>query len=255
MLYHAQKAGVGATSLLGRDKGGDGGHRNGHKSLRRASLQISAAHALRGKYDSFESKDWFDAIRNGEFATVKYLLVMMNVDVNMKDEFGKTGLHWSAMNPVENVQIVKEILQAPSGMSDVLNNVDDCDGNTAVHLASMYNRLDMLRYLLAKGADATIKNRFGSTPLDLATHFRHSDCIELLVMQKKNIPSSPAEKGVENEVERLTPIEEVEEGLCTKKNSNKYHKTWKDYQRIESMNTAICKGSNDQDQAQDQDPV
>ena len=145
------------------------------------------------------------------------------------------------------------------------DNADDRDGNTAVHLASMYNRLDILRYLLAKGADATIKNRFGSTPLDLATHFRHSDCIELLVMQKKNVPSSLAEKGVEEEVEQLTsrlqsPVEEVE-GLCTKKNNNnKYHKTWKDYHRIKSMIALISinkqkRGSNDQDQGQDEDPV
>jgi len=44
----------------------------------------------------------------------------------------------------------------------------DRTGNTLVHLAAMFNRLDMVEFLYQNGADLTIKNPDNESPIDLA---------------------------------------------------------------------------------------
>jgi hypothetical protein len=44
----------------------------------------------------------------------------------------------------------------------------DRTGNTLVHLAAMFNRLDLVALLVKNGADVTVKNPAGETAVDLA---------------------------------------------------------------------------------------
>ena len=53
-------------------------------------------------------------------------------------------------------------------------------GNTLLHSAVVSGDLDEVRRLLAAGADATIANRDGKTPLAAASLFGHQDIEQLL---------------------------------------------------------------------------
>lgn len=47
-------------------------------------------------------------------------------------------------------------------------NCMDCNGNTALHYAARFDRVDIALYLLARGARVNVRNRFGDTPLHCA---------------------------------------------------------------------------------------
>lgn len=48
-----------------------------------------------------------------------------------------------------------------------INNVD-ADGNTALHVAAKLNESDLVTFLIVKGADTELKNKYGDTPLHVA---------------------------------------------------------------------------------------
>ena len=55
------------------------------------------------------------------------------------------------------------------------------DGWTALHRASMFNRTDVIKHLLHKGADVNKQNRFKDTPLHLATENRKTEAVRILI--------------------------------------------------------------------------
>lgn len=63
-------------------------------------------------------------------------------------------------------------------------NVQDHLGYTPVMIAAFYNDIEMLRNLVAKGADLNIQNIYGHTALALATYFGRLEIVEFLLQQK-----------------------------------------------------------------------
>jgi ankyrin repeat protein len=53
-----------------------------------------------------------------------------------------------------------------------INCIDFNTGNTALHAAVQYSQIQMIEYLISKGADCNIKNRRGQTPLHLSIENR-----------------------------------------------------------------------------------
>ncbi len=60
-------------------------------------------------------------------------------------------------------RLIQQFLQQEIGL-----DVADGEGNTALHHAAGWGRLENLRLLLAAGADASRRNQEGNTPLDVA---------------------------------------------------------------------------------------
>ncbi|MBN2270416.1 MAG: ankyrin repeat domain-containing protein [Sedimentisphaerales bacterium] len=95
----------------------------------------------------------------GALAQVEVLLEE-GIDVNAKDEDGKTPLHLAVQEDH------KDVVQAlVSKGADV--NAKDNKGMTPIHLATLRNLRDIIDLLISKGANVNTKNEKGETPLDI----------------------------------------------------------------------------------------
>lgn len=59
-------------------------------------------------------------------------------------------------------------------------NEVDLGGNTALHYAARAGDAEILGWLLYSGADFSVPNKCGETPLDLAKSFEHEQCVQTL---------------------------------------------------------------------------
>ncbi|CAB3375876.1 myotrophin-like [Cloeon dipterum] len=64
------------------------------------------------------------------------------------------------------------------------NNVDintAIDGRLPIHYASDYGQLEVIKYLVSRGADVNAKDKHGITALLAAIWEGHTDCVKLLL--------------------------------------------------------------------------
>jgi ankyrin repeat protein len=147
----------------------------------------------------------------GQAATVREILKYQS-DVEVKNKAGQTPLHLASgkNDNQETIGLLLErgadlkavdetgknaFLSSASGNWNYLRrkgadvNSRDRDGNTALHLklamALRFKQmgpppLDTIRLLLAEGADPTLKNNKGQSPLDIALEIGDPTLIELL---------------------------------------------------------------------------
>ena len=60
-----------------------------------------------------------------------------------------------------------------------VNSIGDM-GFTPLHYAAMIGRIEIANKLLALGADPSIRNEFGETPMEVAINGSHADMIKIL---------------------------------------------------------------------------
>lgn len=97
------------------------------------------------------------AVLSDDAESVK-LLLRSDEDVNQTDSSGRTALHHAVLN--HNSEIVQLLL----GASADLNRADK-QGFTALHLAAQNHRIDVARNLLEHGAVIDPLDKNGNTPL------------------------------------------------------------------------------------------
>jgi ankyrin repeat protein len=117
------------------------------------------------------NKDWDnpDVSKNVDASKIKYL-IERGADVNAKEEYGNTSLHWASL--MDCIEIVKLLLDRGADVG-----ATDKDRWTPLHWASEYNCIEIAKLLLEKGADVNSENNGGWTPLDRA----ESDEMEALL--------------------------------------------------------------------------
>jgi len=93
------------------------------------------------------------------------------VDVNAKDNEGRTPLHYAAKYATK--QVVELLI--PNG-ADV--NAKDEDGWTPLHFAATK---EIVELLINEGADVNAKNKWGGTPLHAAATNGKKETVELLI--------------------------------------------------------------------------
>jgi len=107
-----------------------------------------------------EVNDLLDAAKYGDMEAVEDFIAI-GKDVNMKDDVGRTPLHFAVA--YDHNDITTELL---ANKADV-NPVDSKD-NTPLHYAAGYGREAAVALLLDAGADVSVQNSTGKTAADLA---------------------------------------------------------------------------------------
>jgi len=123
--------------------------------------------------------EWWDASGNLEEAKKAAQTIFALVEANprlhhVKSNFGWTPLHVASV--YDNLQIVQLILDHGADI-----NAKDNDGNTSRHGAALNGRKAVAELLLAKGADASARTNHGLTPYGLAKHYGRQEIIDLLL--------------------------------------------------------------------------
>lgn len=111
-------------------------------------------------------------------------LIDAGVDINAKDEFGKTALYYAVASFNIDIEIIKLLLHRGA-----LPNEQNLDGNTPLHILLSRNfHHSYSDILIAHGANLNLPNKEGKTPFHHVIKF---DCdigfIQLLIQQKANL--------------------------------------------------------------------
>ncbi|MBI3210203.1 MAG: ankyrin repeat domain-containing protein [Candidatus Solibacter usitatus] len=142
--------------------------------------KLSQASLLNGQ-DAGGSTPLQHAAGFGTLETMK-ALIAKGADVNAKNRFGSTPLHWAAAD-VEKARLLL------SKGADI--NAKTHDGRTALYLAaSQRNSRAMLELLLEKGADANIATLPGRTPLMAAAGNGDVEAMKKLVAAKAKVSAT-----------------------------------------------------------------
>ncbi|XP_014206193.1 arfGAP with SH3 domain, ANK repeat and PH domain-containing protein isoform X3 [Copidosoma floridanum] len=104
-----------------------------------------------------------------------------NVDLSASlptSDLCETGLHLAILREMGNsLHIVDFLIQnMPTGTIDKTTT----EGDTALHLSAKHDKAEAMKLLLKAGADPTLRNKQGKTPLDIAQEVGHHTCQELL---------------------------------------------------------------------------
>ena len=108
-------------------------------------------------------------------------LIMNGCNVNIKNDFEETPLHWIAKSgATDSCKLL--IVQGAN------INSEDSDGNTPLHWACEYDNIDIIKILLqSKNLDLNVKNYEGYTPLEIAAMNGNYETVKLLTTCRKNL--------------------------------------------------------------------
>jgi len=117
------------------------------------------------------------AAYNGNIEIVK-LLIDKGADVNTTDEIGRTALMFASSGPFVNT--VLTLLQAGAKP----NLTDKEEDWTAAMMAAAEGQLEVLKTLVAFGADLKMVDIDGESSLDFASSKGHSAVVEYIKSQQ-----------------------------------------------------------------------
>ncbi|WP_221179581.1 ankyrin repeat domain-containing protein [Candidatus Cardinium hertigii] len=140
------------------------------------------------------------AVKHGRYNIVKLLLNHnARVDIRNKAE-GDSVLHWAAKYDKENYDkenITQLLLNKIIQIEQI--DIQNKEGNTALHLATMRSMANLVKLLLDSGARIDMQNKKGNTALHLAAMHGIENLVELLL-------NSGAKIDMQNK-ERMMPLD------------------------------------------------
>ena len=104
--------------------------------------------------------------------------VINNFYKTLLQDLCETALHLAILREMGNsLHIVDFLIQnTPTGTIDKTTT----EGDTALHLSAKHDKAEAMKLLLKAGADPTLRNKQGKTPLDIAQEVGHHTCQELV---------------------------------------------------------------------------
>lgn len=130
-----------------------------------------------------------DATESKSFTTVEGLLKEQDIDVNAAQGDGTTALHWAVY--WNNAQLVKELL-AKGADAQAATRL----GATPLYLAAVNGNAELIKLLLDAGADAkatVLQNE--ETPLMFAARAGNLDAVKVLIDAGADIDAKDAYRG------------------------------------------------------------
>ncbi len=142
------------------------------KKPSQARLQGVEVHQV--QVDSRQQNLLFSAVEGSNESWLRELLQSKNIDINQPNEDGWPPLHRAIINGSEAVS--KLLLQ------DSRININKAGpvGYTPLHVAASEGKTSLVRALLLKKPNLKQTNDHSETPEDLALHYKHPECAELI---------------------------------------------------------------------------
>ena len=106
-----------------------------------------------------------------------------NFDLKIKNQiefsdYGKSPLHLAIS--IGDVEAVKKFVQYGTNVNKMVNNM------TPLMVAARFNQCEIIKILVANGADSSIENSHGLTALHYAEYAKATDSITILKVIKEN---------------------------------------------------------------------
>jgi ankyrin repeat protein len=127
-----------------------------------------------------------DAAKKGDARAVRVLLEQQRVDVNAPGIDGTTALHWSVR--AEDLETAELLLSAGANA-----RAADRYGVTPLYLASVNGSAPLIRMLLDAGADPNSVDPAGETALMTAARTGHAEAIKLLLDRGASVKATDRE--------------------------------------------------------------
>ena len=94
--------------------------------------------------------------------------------VDSVDEFGFMALMRAAI--YNRTDVIRALLQRGADV----NRQSDVDGSTAIHMAAFNNSIDVIRILMQHEAAAKVENNYGRTPVGLARMWNYEEAVRIM---------------------------------------------------------------------------
>jgi len=153
--------------------------------LRMATCLVDDCGAEINIQDNKGETPLYEACLNEHHRLVEFLL-SRGADATIADSFGRTPLMVACAK--RHVTIVRSFLRDSKVKRESINLQDPCDGETALHttLGTALNEdqeeviTDIIRMLVEAGANPSIEDHEGYTPLEAAIEFGYEECVTIL---------------------------------------------------------------------------
>lgn len=102
----------------------------------------------------------------------------MGADINSKDNNRWTPLMWATKSG--EVKTVQALLHNKASI-----DLENIDGNTALHITAVYGCVSITKLLLDHGADMAGRNKYGQSVIDLAVKHDADDVVMTVIMHER----------------------------------------------------------------------
>lgn len=119
------------------------------------------------------------AANEGKTEVVQFLLTQPEIDLEASSTIGRTPIHLASIRG--HINIVRALVTKGAN-----KNAKDFDENTPLHHASEFGHFEVIIFLIKEAfADASLKNKFGYSPSDIAQNIQIRDLFEKLMPSLK----------------------------------------------------------------------